>query len=69
MGAFVISAEQKEGKVIKVEILSEKGGVLRLAKPFNEEFSITGNQEKILENDEIIEINTTPGEKILLSAK
>lgn len=69
MGAFVISAEQKEGKVIKVEILSEKGGVLRLAKPFNEEFSINGNQEKICKSDEIIEINTTPGEKILLSAK
>lgn len=69
MGAFVISAEQKEGKVIKVEILSEKGGVLRLVKPFKEEFSIIANQEIIRESDEIIEINTTPGEKILLLAK
>ena len=33
-GAFLVSAEQKAGKVVKVEIVSEKGGVCKLKNPF-----------------------------------
>ena len=33
-GAFLVSAEQKNGKVIRVEIISEKGGVCQLKNPF-----------------------------------
>jgi len=33
-GAFLVSAEQKNGKVTRVEIISEKGGVCQLKNPF-----------------------------------
>jgi alpha-L-fucosidase 2 len=33
-GAFLVSAEQKGGKVEKVEIISEKGGICKLKNPF-----------------------------------
>lgn len=33
-GAFLISAEKKNGKVTNVEFFSEKGGKLRLKNPF-----------------------------------
>jgi alpha-L-fucosidase 2 len=33
-GAFLVSARQKEGKMEKVEIISEKGGICKLRNPF-----------------------------------
>ena len=35
-GAFLVSAEQKNGKVTRVEIISEKGGLCKLKNPFGE---------------------------------
>jgi alpha-L-fucosidase 2 len=34
-GAFLISAERKDGQVVRVEVFSEKGGTLKLANPFS----------------------------------
>ncbi|MDR2913969.1 MAG: hypothetical protein LBV74_03900 [Tannerella sp.] len=66
MGAFVISAERKEGNVSKVNILSEKGGALRLANPFKNGFLLNGNKKNDAK-DGIIEINTAPGDRIILT--
>jgi len=38
-GAFLVSAEQKNGKVTWVEIVSEKGGVCKLKNPFGTDSS------------------------------
>ena len=35
-GTFLVSAQKKDGKVVKVEIVSEKGGVCRFKTPFGE---------------------------------
>ena len=35
VGAFVISAEMKEGKIKQVEIVPETGGTLKMVNPFN----------------------------------
>lgn len=49
-GAFLVSAQRTNGKVNKVEILSEKGGILKLENPFagdefdsNMEYRTEGN--------------------------
>lgn len=33
VGAFLISAEKKNGKVVKLHVLSEKGGLLEIISP------------------------------------
>ena len=35
-GAFLVSAQKKDGKVVKVEIVAEKGGICRFKIPFGE---------------------------------
>lgn len=50
-GAFLVSAEKKDGKVVSVKILSEKGRRLLMVSPF------TG---------EVIDRSTKAGELIVL---
>ena len=33
MGAFLVSAEKKNGQVINIRVFSEQGGLLRIASP------------------------------------
>jgi alpha-L-fucosidase 2 len=65
-GAFLVSAEQKDGKVIRVKIFSEKGGLLKLANPFDSSFKITGNKNKLTQNKDIFEIPTNAGQTFML---
>lgn len=65
MGAFVISAERKDGRTERVRILSERGCKLRMAVPFEGEFKINGNQKYIVE-DGILEMDTEAGETVEL---
>ena len=51
-GAFVISAEQKEGKTVSVEVVSEKGKDLLMVSPFD---------------STLIRRKTQPGERIVLT--
>ncbi len=69
MGAFLVSAQQTGGKPARVEIISEKGGILRLANPFAPGYTAVGNKEKISEKDGVIELNTSPGERIAFKSK
>lgn len=64
-GAFVISAERKDGRTKRVRILSEKGCKLRMALPFEGTFKINGNQKYIVE-DGILEMDTKAGETVEL---
>ncbi len=68
-GAFLVSAEKKDGRLIFIEILSEKGGVLKLANFFNtKEVKITGT-EHFQVNEKLIEINMAQGERIEIKLK
>lgn len=68
MGAFVISAEKKEGEVLKVRIYPEQGGVLRIASPFeNGKASVSGNASEVSEADGILTFETRKGEWIELT--
>ncbi len=61
-GAFLISAEMDNGVISKIEIESEKGGLLRLSNPFgSEKFSASAPYEL---KDNVIIADTKPGQKI-----
>lgn len=50
MGAFLVSAEKRKGKIVKLRIYPEQGGILRIAYPFDtDEIAINANVE-VLEN-------------------
>jgi alpha-L-fucosidase 2 len=51
-GAFLVSAERIDGKTRQVEVLSEKGGTLRIISPLN------GHE---------MAFETKPGERIVLT--
>ncbi|MFN8256890.1 MAG: glycoside hydrolase N-terminal domain-containing protein [Bacteroidales bacterium] len=63
-GAFLVSARMDNGKVVEVEVISEKGGELKLKNPFkNEAFNCTSKY--MLENN-IVKIQTSQNQKIKL---
>lgn len=65
MGAFVVSAEMKDGNVSKVKVVSEKGGRLRMAIPFSGEFKVSGNKA-YTSKDGIMEMAMKAGECVEL---
>lgn len=69
MGAFLVSAHRQEGYVVDVEVISEKGGLLRLANPFDGEFEMAGNALPFTQTENIIEVPTEPGQTIRLVKK
>lgn len=65
MGAFVISADRKEGKNVQVTILPEQGGILRMA------WEETGNKPTVTGadftlEDNILTIQTVKGQPVTL---
>ncbi len=64
IGAFIVSAKQTGGKVDRVEIISEKGGKLRILNPFEKGYQLEGNSQEATEKNGIIELETLPGEKL-----
>lgn len=67
VGAFLVSAEMREGKVVAVKVLSEKGGPLRLKNPFVGKFVVENNKAYSV-NGDVLEMETTPGEWIVCKA-
>lgn len=67
IGAFIISANRVDGVVNHVEITAEKGGLLRLANPFNTPYKLNGNSSQPKEKDGLVEIETMPGEKLVFT--
>jgi alpha-L-fucosidase 2 len=63
-GAFLVSAKMEKGEITVVDIISEKGGELKLFNPFrNSDFNCSAPYKL---NDNILAIHTQPGQKIWL---
>lgn len=60
---FLISAEMKNGKVTKIRIQSEAGGVIRIENPFITKFIVN---KPFKMDKKVLIINTTPKEVIVL---
>jgi hypothetical protein len=69
-GGFVVTAEQKEGRVAFVEVISEAGALLRLHNPWGDAPIVVertnGQQQNV--TGAVVEIPTTKGERIRLVA-
>jgi alpha-L-fucosidase 2 len=68
-GAFLISAERRDGRTVSVRCLSEKGGRLRLRNPFAEgPFKSRGiARSRIREEGDVLCADLRPGEVLILS--
>lgn len=70
MGAFLVSAEKKEGRIRQVRIYSEQGGSLRLAIPDGYKvISVSGNKEEEREENGVLILETQKGETITMDLK
>ncbi len=63
-GAFLVSAEMKDGLVSWIRVVAEKGGRLRIRNPFEGLFHLDGVKGNAI--DGLIEIDTVPGQAVLL---
>ncbi|MCG2462191.1 glycoside hydrolase family 95 protein [Flavobacteriaceae bacterium F89] len=68
-GAFLVSAEMKDGKVERVNILTEKGGQLRLQNPFGTKDLIIEGAEAPNWDGDILVLETTPQQEITVKWK
>ncbi|MCP3893062.1 MAG: hypothetical protein GY706_00305 [Bacteroides sp.] len=68
MGAFLISAEKRDGKLVRLRILSEKGGTLKIALPQDVLEKVKLHPNYVVEGHQLL-IETTPGQTIDLMAK
>ena len=70
MGAFLVSAEQKGGKVQQISIYPEQGGTCRIALPASMqsgEPTVTGNKGDVTREGEVLVIPTQKGERVVIS--
>ncbi|MCX5643773.1 MAG: glycoside hydrolase N-terminal domain-containing protein [Phycisphaerae bacterium] len=70
-GAFLVTAERKEGVTQRVEIIAEKGGLLRLENPFPEaSYAVTGidGGSVKMEGTDLI-VATTPSQRLSFSRR
>ena len=67
-GAFLVSAQQKDGALQSVTITSEKGTTLKLMNPFAGSFMLNGKTVKAAKG-EIIILPTKPNMKLVLTAR
>ena len=68
-GAFLVSAEKKNGKVEMLSILSEKGGNLKIKSPFKKFQKKINGKVKVEDAEEgFIRINFEPNSVIMLNA-
>lgn len=65
-GAFLVSAEMKDGKVTGVDIRSERGGKLKIFSPWGASGTLAGGDGRSRIGQELVEIDTSPGETISL---
>ena len=66
-GGFLVSASRKDGKCFEVEIISEKGGKVRLKNPFDrKKIYISGAGRVKFEKGGVLSITLKPGQRIFL---
>jgi len=70
-GAFLVSAKMKAGRIVEVQVMSEKGGRLKLANPFRGGAYKTSGVAAGTVRDvgPVIEADMGPGDKLLLNGK
>ncbi|MEO6000480.1 MAG: glycoside hydrolase N-terminal domain-containing protein [Chitinophagaceae bacterium] len=66
VGAFLVSATQKNGGVSEIKILSEKGARLKIVMPWPKGGYLINNSVKKKIDGNVIDIKTSPGEYITL---
>jgi len=67
-GAFLVSAVREAGRTVRITVLSPAGGVLRLANPWGDAVLVTRQDVVCILHGAVLEIDTTPGETLLLTA-
>ena len=65
-GAFLVSAEMKEGRIIEVEIFSEKGAELKLANNIAPEIVVHRGGKEERTSARLLTVQTEPGETITI---
>ena len=66
-GAFIVSAERSAGKVVRVEITAEKGGICNLENPFDGSFETKGiDPAKVKQKENQIRLSTSIGQRVVL---
>jgi len=65
-GAFLVSAEMKEGRIIEVEIFSEKGAELKLANNIAPEIVVRRGGKEEQTSARLLTVQTEPGETITI---
>ncbi|HUX96193.1 MAG TPA: glycoside hydrolase N-terminal domain-containing protein [Bacteroidales bacterium] len=66
-GAFLVSAKMDDGKVSRIEIVSEAGGEIKISNPYGDGGFISDTPYEL--KDDVLIINTTTGQKITLKNK
>ena len=68
-GAFLISAKRERGKTSRVEIKSERGGVLNLENPFGKQLfhSKLRRAKLVSQSDSLVKFDCRPGATIVLT--
>ena len=68
VGAFLITAKKESGSVTLVKVKSTVGGIFRLKNPFkNQVFECSADYR--MDEKDVMEIQTKPGEEIFLKSK
>ena len=68
-GGFLVSAEQKGGKVVRLEIRSTVGGRLRIKNPWPGQVVLSGSTPLTEDRDGIVTLQTSRGEVLRLTCK
>ncbi len=70
-GAFLVSAERRNGKIQRVAIVAEKGGLCRLENPFPDSIVHSEGIAKkaIQQNENEIHLKMSPGQRVVLTAE
>ncbi len=66
MGAFLVSAEKKEGKIVSIKVESEQGNRLRMKSPFSSKRVLVNGKEYTISDNGMIEVDTKKGEIVVL---
>ncbi|MFH1716927.1 MAG: glycoside hydrolase N-terminal domain-containing protein [Planctomycetota bacterium] len=70
-GAFLVSAERRDGQTRCVTVVAEKGGLCRLENPFpDSKFNVEGVPKKLIEETgNELHIPMSPGRRVLLTSE
>ena len=68
-GAFVVSAEMKDGKLVRAEITAEQGGLLRVLDKFGSEYEMKCGRQTVKPVNDIWEVTLDKGERCVLQLR